>query len=269
MQECSLPLTDFAIQRGIGVFESIRIYKGKPFAISQHIERLTRSTEGLGIAAGNIIWKFPYIIRRGLEMPEIRGLDGLVKTYVTGGDIINGGIFSKPRFFIVFDDKICQPTAKDREEGVTLSPNYITRSNPLVKSINYLPGILPMMKAANPDYESLYITPDGEITEALSSNFFLYKDGRLITAPVGRVLEGVTRDIVITLARENGFLVEERCPREDELTQADEAFITGTVKEILPVIMVGSYSVGSGRPGEIVRKFRQIFTMNMARWMEQ
>lgn len=268
IQECLLPVTDLAIQRGVGVFESIRIYDGRPFALSLHLERLRVSADGLGIDAGKIIHDLPGIIRQGLEMPEIRGLDGLIKTYVTGGDVKDGTIFPSPRFFVIFDDEIRQPTDEDKEKGVTLLPNYTMRPNPLIKSTNYLLGIIPMLKAATSDYEALYITSDGEITEALSSNFFLYKNGRLLTAPVGRVLKGVTRDIVITLAKESGLCVEERCPREGELAEADEAFITGTMKEILSVVRVGTCNIGNGQPGPIVRELRHIFIDNMARWMD-
>ena len=269
MSECSLPMTDLAIQRGVGAFESIRIYGGRTFAMAQHLERLAGSTEGAGIKAGEIIAKLPEIIRDGLALPEARDFDGLVKPYITGGDVNDRGTFPHPRFFVVFDENIHKPTSEERKNGIALEPNHVARPYPLIKSTNYLFGIIPLSKATKTNFESLYITPEGEITEALSSNFFLCKEGKLITAPVGRVLKGVTRDIIITLARENGFTVEERCPREEELAQADEAFITGTVKEVLPVVRVGSQKIGSGRPGPAVQRLQHIFLQNMPRWMDK
>ena len=269
MPECTLPMTDLAIQRGVGTFETIRIYDGVPFAMAQHLERLVGSTEGAGIKAGAIIAKLPEIIREGLARPEIKGYDGVVKPYITGGDVNDKGTFPTPRFFVVFDENIHKPTNEERKNGIALEPNRVARPYPLIKSTNYLFGFIPLSKASQTNFESLYITPEGEITEAMSSNFFLCKEGKLITAPVGRVLKGVTRDIVITLARENGFTVEERCPREEELAQADEAFITGTVKEVLPVVRVGSQKIGAGRPGPAVQRLQHIFLQNMPRWMDK
>lgn len=268
MAECSLPVTDLVIQRGVGTFESIRIYDGKPFAMAQHLERLADSAKGAGIQAGSIIEKLPEIIRDGLALPENKGFDGQVKPYITGGDVNDKGTFPHPRFFVVFDE-VHKPTDDEKKNGIALEPNRIARPYPLIKSTNYLFGFIPLSKAAGTNFESLYITPEGEITEALSSNFFLCKDGKIITAPVGRVLKGVTRSIVITLARENGFTVEERCPREEELAQADEAFITGTVKEILSVVRVGSQKIGSGCPGPAVQRLQHIFLQNMPRWMDK
>ena len=269
MPECTLPMTDLAIQRGVGTFETIRIYDGVPFAMEQHLERLAGSTEGAGIKAGAIIAKLPEIIREGLARPEIKGYDGVVKPYITGGDVNDKGTFPTPRFFVVFDENIHKPTNEERKNGIALEPNRVARPYPLIKSTNYLFGFIPLSKTSQTNFESLYITPEGEITEAMSSNFFLCKEGKLITAPVGRVLKGVTRDIVITLARENGFTVEERCPREEELSQADEAFITGTVKEVLPVVRVGSQKIGAGRPGPAVQRLQHIFLQNMPRWMDK
>lgn len=266
--ECALPVTDLAIQRGVGTFESIRIYNGRPFAMALHLERLAESVEGAGIRGGEIIKQLPEIIRGGLALPEMKDFDGIVKPYVTGGDINDGGTFPRPRFFVIFD-VAHKPTEEELKNGIALEPNHIDRPYPTIKSINYLFGLIPLSKSSKSNFESLYITPEGEITEALSSNFFLCKDGKLITAPVGRVLKGVTRDIIITLARENGFTVEERCPREEELAQADEAFITGSVKEILPVVRVDSQKIGTGRPGPAVQRLQHIFLQNMPRWLDK
>ena len=154
------------------------------------------------------------------------------------------------------------------KKGIVLEPNHVARPFPLIKSTNYLFGLIPLSKAQKVNFETLYITPEGEITEAMSSNFFLCKEGKIITAPVGKVLKGVTRDIIITLARENGFTVEERCPLEKELAEADEAFITGTVKEILPVVRVGAQQIGGGRPGPVAQNLQHIFLKNQHRWMD-
>ncbi|MCF0247515.1 MAG: aminotransferase class IV family protein [Synergistes sp.] len=267
VDECSLPLTDLSIQRGVGTFESIRVYNGAPFAMTLHLERLAGSALGSGIAAEEILPKLPDIIHKGLSLPEMRDFDGLVKPYITGGDVNNKGTFPNPRFFVIFD-VAHKPTEEELRDGIALEPNYVARPFPLIKSTNYLFGLIPLSKAGQSKFESLYITPDGEITEAMSSNFFLCKEGKLITAPVGKVLKGVTREIILTIARENGFKVEERCPLESELASADEAFITGSVKEILPVVRVGGQQIGNGRPGPVTQTMQHLFIKNKKRWLE-
>lgn len=103
----------------------------------------------------------------------------------------------------------------------------------------------------------------------MSSNFFLCKDGKVITAPVGRVLKGVTRSVVLTLAKEAGYKIEERCPLESELKEAQEAFITGSVKEVLPVVRIGSQNIGNGKPGPVAQHLQHMFAANKERWLDK
>ncbi len=267
VSECSLPITDMAIQRGVGAFDSIRVYNGRPLAMKQHLKRLAGSAAGAGIAASEIITKLPEIIREGLKQPNSSSEDGIVKPYITGGDTNNNGSFPNPRFFVIFDG-VHKPTEEEQKKGIVLEPNRLDRPFPLIKSTNYLFGLIPLSKADKVNFESIYITPDGEITEAMSSNFFLCKGGKLITAPVGRVLRGITREIILTLARENGFKIEERCPMESELAEAEEAFITGSVKEVLPVVRIGDQIIGNGMPGPVAKHLQRLFLSNMHCWMD-
>jgi branched-subunit amino acid aminotransferase/4-amino-4-deoxychorismate lyase len=264
--ECCIPVTDMAIQRGIGTFESIRIYNGRPFALSKHMERFAQSVEGAGIDGSKITGQLESIIREGLKRPDCPK-EGLAKPFATGGDVNNRGLFPEPRFFVIFEELHPSP-AEDYTNGAVLIPNKIDRPYPLIKSINYLMAFIPLAHAPADVLESLYITPEGDITEAMTSNFFLCAGGKIITAPVGRVLKGVTRSVILTLAQENGFKVEERCPKESELAQADEAFVSGSVKEVLPIVRIGSQKIGTGRPGPVALRLQQLYTANLDRWME-
>ena len=267
ISECSLPVSDLAIQRGVGAFESIRLYGGKPFAISLHLERLANSARDAGLEADDILAQLPELIRSGIQQKECPQ-DGLAKPFITGGDVNDKGRFPQPRFFILFED-VHKPTEDEKKFGIALEPNHLDRPYPLVKSINYLFGLMPLSRASNNNFESVYITPAGELTEAMSSNFFLCKDGKLITAPVGRVLKGVTRGVVLTLAQEAGFKIEERCPLESELKEAQEAFITGSVKEVLPVVRIGSQNIGNGKPGPVAQHLQHMFAANKERWLDK
>jgi branched-chain amino acid aminotransferase len=123
--------------------------------------------------------------------------------------------------------------------------------------------------AGRDDMEECLYCPEGEVTETLRSSFFMSRGGRLITAPEGRVLGGVTRNIIIQLARENGIEVEERCPGIEELKFADEAFLTGSGKEVLPVVKIGDTTIGGGRPGPMAARLRKLYRDALERWLDK
>ena len=269
VEECRIPVTDMLIQRGVGTFESIRIYNGRPFGLTPHLERFENSVKTAGIDASQTdIKKVEAIIREGLARDDCPK-EGMVKPYMTGGDVNSPkGHFPKPRFFVIFTPVAAAKTQDEIDNGIALLPNRMYRPNPLVKSINYLFGFIPLGQSDGSYFESVYVTPDGEFTEGMTSNFYAVKGNKIITAPVGKVLKGVTRGIVLTLARENGFEIEERCPRESELAEADEAFISGSIKEIVSVVRVGDTIIGNGKPSPVAKKLQQLYTENRSRWLE-
>jgi branched-chain amino acid aminotransferase len=265
LEECRIPVTDLAIQRGIGVFDSIRTYDRKPFALNEHIERLRESAKRCGMEAEEIIKELPDIIRRGINHDSAPDKDLVIRPYITGGRINDHGHFPEPDFFVIFEE-VHPLTPKEFKNGVALKPIYTQRFFPETKSTNYLAGYVTMMGAKPNVFEALYIV-NGEITEATASSFFLCKGGKIITAPVGKVLRGITREILITLLKENNFDVEERCPLESELSEAQEAFISGSIKEVLPIIKVGDQTIGNGHPGPVSQHVHKLFLSNLNRWL--
>ena len=266
-EECCLPVTDLAIQRGVGVFDSIKLYERRAFALSMHLKRLEESAKGSGINYGGIIESMFDIIRAGAKRADCPD-EGtcVVKPYITGGDINNFGSFPNPRHFVIFESG---PVIKEEEykTGVVLQPTSEERSYPLVKSTNYLSGF--MKSAGMHDVLECLYCPGGEVTEALRSSFFICREGKIITAPVGRVLGGITRSIVLELARENGFSVEERCPLVSELSSASEAFLTSTWKEIMPVVRIGDTVINNGKPGPVTQHMRKLFRESLHRWLDK
>ena len=265
-EQCALPITDLAIQRGVGVFDSLRIYNRRPFALREHMARLEESATRAGIYCDDrIIGMLAEAIREGVKRDDCPdGGDCIAKPYITGGDENDRGKFPKPRYFVIFEGG--HPVSPEEyKTGIALVPTTEGRPYPLVKSINYLFGL--MQSAGRDDVLECLYCPDGEVTESLRSSFFMCKDGKIVTAPIGKVLGGVTRNIVVQLARENGFEVDERCPRVEELKSADEAFLTGSWKEVISVVRVGDTRIGSGKPGPIAPRLHRIFRENMERWL--
>ena len=268
ISECRLPITDLVIQRGAGVFDSLRLYEGKPFAVAAHMERLGNSAKAAGMNIGSeVTSEITRVIREGARRPDCPGSgECVIKPYITGGDMVDHGFFPNPRWFVVFEEGIAVHP-EDYENGVALQPTRESRPYPLVKSVNYLVGL--MQEAGRSDVLECLYCPDGQVLETLKSSFFISRGGKLITAPVGSVLGSVTRGIVIQLARENGIQVDERIPDISELETADEAFLTNTWKEVLPVVRVGDTKIGDGKPGPIAGRLRGIYRENLRRWLDE
>jgi branched-chain amino acid aminotransferase len=267
--KCSLPVTDLVIQRGVGVFDSLRIYNRRAMAMAEHMKRLEESARmaGINVSDGKIMADIENAVRAGAKRPDCpESGNCLAKTYITGGDDNEHDTFPHPRHFVIFEGGPAI-SPEEYKTGVALEPTAERRPYPLVKSINYLFG---MMQSAERDdvLECLYC-PDGCVTETLRSSFFICKDGKIITAPLGKVLGGVTRNIVIELARGDGFTVEERCPGVSELATCDEAFLTSSWKEVMPVVRVGKTVIANGKPGPVAAHLQKLFRANFEKWLDK
>ena len=258
--EAVLPVSDLIIQRGIGVFETIGTYEKRPLMLTPHLKRLAAGAERLRICPAFSLEAMRDIVRRGIARLDA---ELQVKVYLTGGDVFDGVKgFVSPRFFVVFE-RLTLPSPELYETGVTLEPVDEGRENPDVKSVDYRAAY-----ALSPGFFEALYCPDGEITEAGHSSFFLVRNGTLVTAPLPRVLEGTTRRAILELARSAGIPVEERCPTLSELALAEEAFITGSVKKVLPVSRVGRQTIGDGRPGPITLRLSRLYLDRIREWLE-
>lgn len=260
--EARIPVTDLAVQRGIGVFETIRTYGRRPMALTRHLYRLRDSANSCGISLPVNLEEMKKIIREGLSKMEG---DSRARPYVTGGDEMQNGTFPNPRFFVFFEP-LDPPPQELYANGVALFPVDMERPLSFLKSINYMQGYLPLRE--DPQALEILYCPRGEITESSHSNAFMVKDNRIVTAPLERVLDGTMRGMTLEVARESGFETEERCPRVDELSEAQEFFITGSVKEILPVVRIGESVIGKGKPGPVAAMLRHRYLQNLERWLE-
>lgn len=260
-EEASLPISDLIIQRGVGVFEAFASFGGKSLMLTPHMERFIASAKSSGIANIPDIEQMKSVVREGIAKI---GHDVRIRTFLTGGDDFDTekGCFPEPRFFVIFDDAGLI-SDEDREKGVMLEPVTFGRDHPDVKSVNYR-ATFKMPRGA---YDILYC-PGGEITECGHSNFFLVSGGKIITAPLSRVLKGTTRMAVIDLAKSEGYTVEERCPLWSELSGASEAFITGSMKLVVPAVKIGGITIADGKMGAITRRIIELYKKYMERWLE-
>ncbi len=260
-----LPASDHIILRGIGVFDLVRTYDRRPMMMTYHLERLQRSALALGIQKSMSLEVMKSIVRDGIARVDGTG-EVLACFYITGGDrFVDGCSFPQPRHFVTFEE-LSLPDEKLYAQGVRLFPLDRERLMPSAKSIDYSAALA--KNSADPKALEVLYCPGGMITEAGHSSFFLVKDDVVITAPDDQVLAGTTRSLIIQLLEESRIPLERRPLRLSEVQGSQEAFITGSVKEIMPVVQVGTITVGSGIPGPVSARIRTLYRKNISRWLE-
>ena len=147
-----------------------------------------------------------------------------------------------------------------------LEPVTVGRNDPSVKNVDYR-----MTFQLPAGVKDVLYCPGGEITECGHSNFFLVlKDGTIVTAPLSRVLKGTTRTAILELAKQDGMKIEERCPLWSELASdnAAEAFITGSIKMVVPIVKVGGITLNDGKPGKVTRRLLELYKKHLENWLE-
>jgi branched-chain amino acid aminotransferase len=277
--EAVVSVFDRGFLYGDSVYEVIRTYGGAPFELDAHLRRLAGSAERIGLVPP---WDAARTARevartleqaRGGEPPEPGAApwnagERYVRVVMTrgAGEIgLDPALAVDPRAIVIVRP-IQAPPLEAYRRGVgacvvgvqRIAPQAI---DPAAKTGNYLNSVLAVREArAAGAYEALLLDRDGFVTEGSTSNVFAVKDGRLATPPadVG-ILEGVTRGLVLALARAAGIATGEARLRPADLEAADELFITSTVREIVPVTALGSRPVGGGEPGPVTRRLHALF----------
>ncbi|NLX90226.1 MAG: branched-chain-amino-acid transaminase [Firmicutes bacterium] len=260
-EEARISVFDHGYLYGDGVFEGIRAYNGKVFKLREHLERLYES-------AHHILLKIPISIdemeKATLETLRRNNLsDAYIRIVVSRG-VGDLGLDPKKCFgatVVIIADHISLFPQEYYDNGLEVITSATRqRSNdtfePRIKSLNYLNNILVKMEAAQAGVmEAIMLNSQGYVVEGSGSNIFIVdKKGVLITPPVYvGILEGITRNTVIDLARETGITVKETPFTRHDLYVAAECFLTGTAAELIPVISVDKRSIGEGKPGKVTR----------------
>jgi branched-chain amino acid aminotransferase len=246
-----IPVDDLAVLRGFGVFDLVRTYGGKPFFLKEHIERLRHSANEIGL-------HFPWSIKTLLDivMETLRRnshKESSIRMVVTGGsspDFMTPQ--NKPRLLVLISPVPLLPKAW-YTEGVKIITRMTERFKPGVKSINYIPATVALEEARQRGaVEALYLDRQDFVLEGTASNVFAFSGEKLIT-PGRDILSGITRQVVLNVAKEH-FTVQIRDISRQELLSADEVFITGTSKGVVPVIQVDETTIGNGKPGPLTRQ---------------
>lgn len=261
-EQARVSFEDRGFQFGDGVYEVVRVYRGRPFALHAHLERLERSARELELQLPKSLDELGRLMT---EAPARRGLDeATVYIQVTRGYAPRVHHFPAPitpTLVIYASPARPQPeeTFLQGAAAVVLPDERWLRCD--IKSVNLLANALAKECAKRAGALEAVLHREGVgITEGSSSNVFAVAGGKLVTAPASRyILRGVTRDIVLELAREAKIAVEERFLSKEELLAADEVFITSTTLEVMPVTRIDGSPVGDGRPGPVARRLAQAY----------
>ena len=265
-EAAKISVFDHGFLYGDGVFEGIRAYKGKVFKLDEHLERLFKSAKAISLEIPLSREQLKEKILETLRKNEL--YDAYIRLVVSRGEGDLGLDPAKCPYpqIIIIADKISIYPEKLYEEGlevITVSTrrNIPSAIDPRIKSLNYLNNILAKIEAsARGVPEAIMLNKDGYIAECTGDNLFIVERGVLITPPtwVG-ILEGITRNVVIELARNENIPVEEKVFTPSELYSSDECFLTGTAAEVIPVTKVDGRAIGDGRVGRITKKLIQSF----------
>jgi len=246
-EEAVIPVDDLAVLRGYAVCDFMRTFEGRPFFLDDHIRRLFLSAEKINISLPWDVDKIKAVVHKVLEKNPGMG-EVNIRIVVTGGS--SPDFFTptgKPRLIVLVSPV---PALPDwwYIKGIKTITHCEERSNPEAKVTDYTPAARAMKKAkAAGAVEALYISSGNLALEATTSNLFAVIQDTLVTPDQG-VLKGITRKAVLGLARAV-MPVKERPLPLDELYTANEVFITGTNKGVVPVVQIDSTVIGSGSPG--------------------
>ncbi len=268
----SVPVFDHGFLYGEGVYETLRTYRREPFLFDRHMRRLHRSADMLALRVPDDDASLLAKVRQTMAALAEPG-EAYIRILVTRGVgelTYNPAACPKPTLVIIVKPFPGQPertfTEGIRVALVSVRRNHPQALNPQIKSNNLINNALAMQEAiTRQGEEALMLNQAGEIAECAQSNFFLVRGGRVLTPPLtAGLLPGVTREFVIELARGLGVEAAEARLAPDDLRTADEAFITGTTREITPVVAVDELTIGSGQPGAITKRLMESFRNKVA-----
>lgn len=267
VEEARISVFDHGLLYGDGIFEGIRIYNGKIFKEKEHLKRLAESAKAIRLELPMTLDAIGDAMYATMAANGITG-DGYIRLVVTRGVGLLGISVTHTAcpMLVIIADKIALYPPEVYERGLrcvvsSLIRNHVNSTPPRVKSLNYLNNVMAKLEAkdAGAD-EAIMLNHEGYVTECTGDNIFLIRNGKIYTPPVSvGVLEGITRELVIELARKRGYEVIETLLVRHDLYVCDECFATGTAAEVVPITEINKRPVGNGKPGKITAQLTADF----------
>jgi branched-chain amino acid aminotransferase len=254
-----VPVLDHGFLFGEGVYEVLRTYNGVPFLYDKHVARLRSSARHLQLDVPFDDATLGERISATIAAARLTG-EAYIRILLTRGiGEITYDVRATPEPSLIIIVKTQEePAARIRKDGIRISLVPILRNhpgsvNPIIKSTNLLNNALAMQEALRRgSEEALMCNYRGELSECSQSNFFVVRDGVVLTpATEAGLLEGVTRAFLFDVARDAGVELRAATLLPADIDSADEIFITSTTREVSPVVRVDDRVIGDGRPGPV------------------
>lgn len=246
---------------GAGIYETLRTYHRAPFLLDRHLRRLRASADAIDLSVPLGDGQFAARIDETVAAAQGTG-ESYVRLVVTrgvGALSYDPAVCPEPTVVVIVMPHVELPPAL-RAEGIQVTVSSVIRNHPRaldprIKSNNLLNNALAMQEALRRGAsEALMRNHRGELSECAQSNFFLVRQGEALTPPLeSGLLEGVTRNFLFEIGRAAGVPVRETVLRDVDLGTADEAFVTSSTREVLPVTAIDGRQVGAARPGPVTR----------------
>jgi len=265
-QDAKVSVFDHGLLYGDGVFEGIRVYDRRIFELQAHVERFFNSAKGIRLEIPMSKARLIKAMQETVEANDVT--DGYIRLVVTrgiGNLGLNPFVCGPAQLFIIADSIQLYPEEL-YETGMKVISAATVRNHPLAvppqaKSLNYLNNILAKIEALDNDVpEAIMYNHQGYVAEATGDNVSIVRKGIIFTPPAeAGALEGITRAVVIRLAKQENIEVIERNLTRFDLYVCDEFFLTGTAAEVIGVVQIDGRIIGDGKPGPVTRLLRNKF----------
>jgi branched-chain amino acid aminotransferase len=256
-EDAKISILDLSILRGFGVFDYLRTYGGRPFHLQDHLLRLQYSAEHIALPLPNSLDEIETIVHTVLGRNNLD--EASIKILVTGGVSPDQFTPHPNSHLIVFAYPLTTYPSEFFTDGIKVITTRLSRSLATSKTTQYTPAIVALQRGkAQNAQEALYVNAREEILEATTSNFFAFKEGVLYTCCSEEVLLGMTQDVVLKLAAPH-FPISTRALHSSEISSMEEAFITSSTREVMPVVQIDSLKIGNGLVGPKTQKIMALF----------
>jgi branched-chain amino acid aminotransferase len=264
--KATVSVFDHGLLYGDGVFEGIRSYNGRVFMLAEHVARLYKSAKAIALEIPMTQDEMAAAVVKTCKANQcLNGYIRLVVTRGVGTLGLNPFTCKQPQVIIIAAAIQLYP-AELYEKGLRLVTvgtirNHTESVNPMIKSLNYLNNILAKIEAINSGtVEAVMLNHAGYVAEATGDNIFAVSGRKLMTPPSSAgALLGITRNVVMDIARQQGLEVSEPMMTRYDLYTADEVFLTGTAAEIIGVGEIDRRAIGDGKPGPVTRALGEAF----------
>jgi branched-chain amino acid aminotransferase len=267
-RDAVISVFDHGFLYGEGIYETLRTYNGRLFLYDRHMRRMRNSGRLIDLALPFTDDELAAHIRDTITAAKLDHAEAYVRVLVTRGiGELTYDLKATPKpSWVIIVKPLVPPAAEVYDRGVKVVLVDVVRNhpqslNPMIKSNNLMNSALAAQQAQKRGgFEAVMRNYRGELTECTQSNLFIVKNGVAFTPPLeSGLLPGITREFVFELGRDAGIDVREQVLRDDDLFGADEAFLTSTTREVLPIVTVDERTVGNGSPGPVTLKLLKAF----------